>query len=89
MATRTVRFSGYIELEEEELPAIGSRVHANIVAEVDGEHTDRKKRRGGKHTIERSAPATILDESRITRIEAPAADPELFEGDDGDDPSID
>jgi hypothetical protein len=71
-----VKVSGYIEVDE--VPAIGSELKATIVAEVDGDHRDRRKRKGGRFVMERTAPATINgEESVIESIAPPARDPEL------------
>lgn len=69
---KQIKVSGYVELEEhQDFPKIGSKVHlADVVAEVDGDHTDRRKRRGGKVTLEQTAPATI-ESATLLKIEAP------------------
>ncbi len=85
---KRIKVSGYIDLPEgAELPAIGSKIYGSFVAEVDGDHRDRRKRRGGEVKIVRTAPATMTEESSLDRIAPPGPDDENQAelGEDGDD----
>ena len=74
---KRIKISGYIDLAEgAELPAMGSKIYASVVAEVDGDHRDRRKRRGGEVKIVRTAPATMTEDSTLDRILAPGPDDE-------------
>jgi hypothetical protein len=82
---KRLKISGYIELPAGmEIPSMGSVVLGSFVAEVDGDHKDRKKRKGGEMKVVQTAPATMTEESTLDRI-MPAKDPNQAELGDGDD----
>ena len=81
---KRVKVSGYIDLPPGvEIPAMGSKIYGSFVAEVDGDHRDRKKRKGGEVKVVQTAPATMTEDSTLDRI-APPGDPNQAELGDGD-----
>jgi hypothetical protein len=81
---KRLKISGYIDLPPGmEIPGMGSKVVGSFVAEVDGDHKDRKKRKGGEMKIVQTAPATMTEESTLDRIQPPK-DPNQGELGDGD-----
>jgi hypothetical protein len=69
---KRLKISGYIDLPPGmEIPQMGSTVQGSFVAEVDGDHKDRKKRKGGEMKIVQTAPATMTEESTLDRIKPP------------------
>jgi len=76
---KRLKISGYIDLPQGmEIPGMGSTVYGEFVAEVDGDHKDRKKRRGGEMKIVQTAPATMTEASTLDRI-VPPKDPNQAE----------
>jgi hypothetical protein len=72
---KRLKVSGYISLPEGlAIPPMGSTVYGSFVAEVDGDHKDRHKRKGGVMKITQTAPATMTNESTLDRI-VPPGDP--------------
>jgi hypothetical protein len=58
-------------------------VKGTFRAEIDGDHIDRLKRRGGKSSMVRTATGT-LTELEVTEVIIPEPEPELFDGPAGD-----
>lgn len=76
---KRVKVSGYIDLPAGmEIPTMGSVVYGSFVAEVDGDHKDRKKRKGGEIKVVQTAPATMTEDSTLDRI-VPGGDPNQTE----------
>jgi len=72
---KRIKVSGYIDLPAgQDIPPMGARIYGSFVAEVDGDHRDRRKRKGGEQKIVQTAPATMTDESTLDRI-LPPGDP--------------
>ena len=74
---KRIRVSGYIDLPVgAEIPTMGSKIFGSFVAEVDGDHRDRRKRRGGEVKVVQTAPATMTEDSTLDRIVAPGPEDE-------------
>lgn len=81
---KRIKVSGYIDLPAgQEIPEMGSRIYGGFVAEVDGDHKDRHKRKGGEVKVVQTAPATMTEDSTLDRI-VPPGDPNQPELDDGE-----